>query len=156
MRGKFENFFGRKFGKLTVTGEEKKNGKWYCSCMCDCGKNTIVRKDSLASGKTISCGCQKSTKEKVEQLKNGRKLTDHTAKCFFKPDTIPKNNTSGIKGVSYIKTTKKFRATIGYKNKNFALGEYNTISEAEKVRKSAAEAAKNGEFEKWLEEFKKS
>lgn len=155
MSGKYKSLSGHKFGKLLVIGEKKKGGKWYCSCLCDCGKVVDVRKDSLSSGKTISCGCQKATKEKEEQLKAGRKLTDHTADCFFKSDTISKNNTSGIRGVSYIKATKKYRATIGYKNHDFSLGEYNTILEAEKVRNEAVEAVKKCEFEKWIVEFRK-
>ena len=51
---------GNKFGKLLVL--EKSDSKppqgVYWRCLCDCGKESIVRARSLASGHTRSCGCQ--------------------------------------------------------------------------------------------------
>lgn len=54
---------GKRFGLLTVTGEEKqfitKGGYAYLRqmCKCDCGNDVITRKSNLTSGKVISCGC---------------------------------------------------------------------------------------------------
>lgn len=49
---------GQKFGRLTVTSEFKRGRRWYCTCDCDCGaKAVVVRKDTLKSGNTKSCGC---------------------------------------------------------------------------------------------------
>lgn len=49
---------GRRFGKLLVTeecGRIGKNVAW--KCKCDCGKEIIVKANSLLTGNTTSCGC---------------------------------------------------------------------------------------------------
>lgn len=85
MVGKIRNnLAGRRFGTLHVleratdTGNGKKPVvKWVC--ICDCGKRTVVKSDSLLSGHTSSCGCQKvkhgfSHKERLyETWKNMRR-----------------------------------------------------------------------------------
>ena len=50
---------GRKFGRLTVLKllPERKNGQLVWLCRCECGNTIEVRKSSLFSGKTRSCGC---------------------------------------------------------------------------------------------------
>ena len=52
---------GRQFGRLTALqfDHRDKNGKAIWKCICSCGKETVVRYDSLISGNTKSCGCQK-------------------------------------------------------------------------------------------------
>lgn len=145
---------GRKFGHLTVieeTGEKQRNVKMWL-CRCDCGKMIKVRTDSLTSGRTISCGCSKSQPDKIKLMVAGLKITDHTSTVFFK-NTISKNNTTGINGVSRLKNGK-YRAFIGYKNKTYSLIEDYNIEIAHQVRIEAEEAVKNGEFEKWIGEFK--
>ena len=47
---------GKKFGMLTPI-EWIRGGHW--RCICDCGKETIVRTSSLLSGRTKSCGCKR-------------------------------------------------------------------------------------------------
>lgn len=44
-----------------------------------------------------------------------------------------KNNTSGFKGVSLVKSSGKYEAQIAYKNKTFHLGKYSTPTEAAKI-----------------------
>mgnify|MGYP007038196624 CR=1 FL=1 len=49
---------GKRFGKLTVLKKVNNHGhgiEWLC--LCDCGKQTIVRSDGLVTGHTTSCGC---------------------------------------------------------------------------------------------------
>lgn len=50
---------GRKFGRLTVLEllPERKNGQPVWMCRCECGRTVEVRRSSLISGKTRSCGC---------------------------------------------------------------------------------------------------
>lgn len=49
---------GEKYGKLTVIGEsEKKGGKRYVHCVCECGNETVVRLTHIRSGTTVGCGC---------------------------------------------------------------------------------------------------
>ena len=52
---------GERFGNLTVIGfdhvDKHRASCWLCEC--DCGKQVVVTRHSLISGKTKSCGCQK-------------------------------------------------------------------------------------------------
>ena len=54
---------GQVFGRLTVLEEAPApteyttyKGLWY-RCRCQCGNTVVVRRDSLVSGNTKSCGC---------------------------------------------------------------------------------------------------
>lgn len=142
------NIIGQRFGKLTVIGRESSGSHAKFLCRCDCGSEIIVRGDSLRSGKTISCGCDKKSAAKIKQLEDGRKLQDHTSNVFFK-GTISKNNTSGINGVSKLKNGK-YRAYIGYKNKIYSLIEDYDINIAISARAEAEKAVKDGVFDDWI------
>jgi hypothetical protein len=52
---------GKRYGRLTVTGDSGirygKAGNVIWSCVCDCGKETMVGGDKLRAGKIRSCGC---------------------------------------------------------------------------------------------------
>lgn len=145
---------GARFGHLTVikdSGKKQNNVKLW-ECQCDCGKKCMVRTDSLTSGKVISCGCAAKGPDKIKVLKDSRKIEDHTSMVFFS-GAISKNNTTGINGVSKLKSGK-YRASIGYKNKVYSLIEDYDIEIARQARIEAEEAVKNGEFEEWIGEFK--
>ena len=44
---------GQKYNRLLVIGDAIKRGKnYYYPCRCECGKETLVRKDALVSGGT--------------------------------------------------------------------------------------------------------
>ena len=60
----FDNLTGRKYGRLTVLGlSEKRSGrKSYWVCECECGKQKLVRSDSLKCGQVQSCGCLRDEK----------------------------------------------------------------------------------------------
>lgn len=50
------DILGKKFGNLTVIGEEvKRNKHTYIKCLCDCGKEHIADKYRLISGETKYC-----------------------------------------------------------------------------------------------------
>jgi len=49
---------GKKFGKITAIKEDERRGRHiYIACVCDCGNQKSIRKDSLIKGSTKSCGC---------------------------------------------------------------------------------------------------
>lgn len=55
------NIVGKRFGMLTVIDKDNsfkdpKRTKWIC--LCDCGNQKSIYRDSLISGRTKSCGCQ--------------------------------------------------------------------------------------------------
>ena len=66
---------GQRFGQLRITSQagSSKEGRVMWNCLCDCGKQPIVRGDSLRNGDTKSCGC----------LRRGRLIETHTihGKC---------------------------------------------------------------------------
>lgn len=48
----------KRYEKLTVIGEvDKRNGKDYYLCQCDCGNQKVVMRGNLIQGNTKSCGC---------------------------------------------------------------------------------------------------
>ena len=48
---------GMKFGKLTTVNSFRAGRKTMWNCICECGTEKAIRQDSLASGRTKSCGC---------------------------------------------------------------------------------------------------
>jgi hypothetical protein len=50
---------GSKFGRLTVLEDAGVKGRRWYKCVCDCGKEVSVRRNSLVIGETTSCGCLK-------------------------------------------------------------------------------------------------
>lgn len=54
-------FVGHKFGKLTVVGFERRQGKsykkTYAKCECECGEEKYILWSNIASGRSTSCGC---------------------------------------------------------------------------------------------------
>ena len=67
---RLQDLTGQKFGYLTVINRGKDyitpkghhEVQW--NCECECGNQVLVRAHSLATGKTISCGCIKSKGER--------------------------------------------------------------------------------------------
>ncbi len=56
---KVKNISGNVYGRLTVIELAYiRNHRSYYKCQCICGKENIVRKDHLTSGRTVSCGCR--------------------------------------------------------------------------------------------------
>ena len=57
-----KNYTGQRFGKLLVLRESPKEHpgpQRHWECRCDCGMLTYVRTNSLTSGHTKSCGCER-------------------------------------------------------------------------------------------------
>lgn len=57
-----EDIIGKRFGKLVVKSLDRQDKKhYYFLCQCDCGNIKSIRKGSLISGNTTSCGCNYKT-----------------------------------------------------------------------------------------------
>ena len=59
---KIINIIGQKFGKLTVINMRSDRGnsnQIMYDCKCDCGNNNITSGESIRSGKSKSCGCNR-------------------------------------------------------------------------------------------------
>lgn len=56
-KNKIKDLSGYKFGKLLVNSfAYTKNRKSFWNCICECGKEVVVRGDSLTTNNTTSCG----------------------------------------------------------------------------------------------------
>lgn len=75
---KFKDIVGKKFNNLKVLervkGKDSKRVYW--SCLCVCGKKTIVEASKLKSGHTKSCGCKQYKRGKEHYNWNGGKQID--------------------------------------------------------------------------------
>lgn len=158
---KSKDIKGRKFGRLKAiepTDKRDKNNKsviW--KCLCACQNIAYVSEGDLTRGAVRSCGCLWSE----TRANNGKAIGAMVRDNFCIENTniknltskIPKNNTSGIKGVTWDKARQKWVAQIVFKGKRYYLGRYFKKEDAAKIRK-IAEDKLFGNFLKWYaEEF---
>lgn len=72
---KYKDLTGQRFGRLIPQTFYSKNKTRYWICICDCGKQNIVRIANLTSGQVRSCGCLArdiaSQNAKVKRLPEG-------------------------------------------------------------------------------------
>lgn len=149
MSDRFKKIEGQRFGRLVAISPTEKrdtNGSVIWKCKCDCGNIAEVSAKSLTaeSGRnTRSCGCvlkdyQRTKGAQIlrEEVKKdcveGTKIHSLSMKTFI-------NNTSGIKGVTWDKRKKKWKAQICLKRTQYNLGTYDNIEDAAKARKEAEE-----------------
>ncbi len=134
---------GKKFGRLTaIERTEKKSGNAYIyKCGCDCGKICYVSGANLRNGTTTSCGCYASDVHRrsfVPVRKEREQLyVDGTDILQISNHKLPKNNTSGYKGVVWDRSVKTWKAYITFKGKRYYLGSSTDKDEAIALRKSA-------------------
>ena len=144
----------RQFGRLTVIyptdQRDPNNGSVIWHCKCQCNNEIDVSATDLTRMRVSSCGClaedvQSQSGHKVGQFvkdnfcKDGTNIKNLTSK-------IPKNNTSGYKGVSYDKKRCKWTAQIVFQSKSYYLGRYDKKEDAVEARKLAEKEL----FEKYL------
>lgn len=85
---KFIDRTGQKFSRLLVMQRAESrhlSGKirTYWRCLCDCGKEVDVLVDSLISGNTQSCGCQRVDNSPIRTHKMSKSKT-YSAWCAAK------------------------------------------------------------------------
>ena len=72
MARQYEDLTGKRFGRLYVKSYAlTKNGRRYWSCLCECGRETIVPTAKLNNGHTQSCGCLNKDLTKQANTKHG-------------------------------------------------------------------------------------
>lgn len=129
--------------KVIEKAGKNKNGKTLWKCKCSCGNECFCKTSDLTGGRVVSCGhiqkeiaaelCKKAF-SKMEH-KNGSCLNAYNA-------AEKKNNSSGIKGVTWYSKTGKWRAQIRFSGKNYHLGLYENIDDAKTVRNAAEDFIK--------------
>lgn len=145
-KGNGMDYIGKRFGRLVVIGNADK--KYHVICKCDCGNTTTVFKYNLIKKKepTRSCGCIRKERAAVLStniMKTNFKLSHAQNKRFstnfqiIESKKLPKNNTSGKKGVSYRANVGKYEAYISAQRRRFFLGLYDNYSDAVNARLQA-------------------
>ena len=134
---------GKTFGKLEVirlSEERHKTGSrlWECKCHA-CGNTTYVLGYALLHGKYKSCGC-------IQPVKRAHGIKRHIdADCIdgtrksalrMKPH---RDSLSGIKGVTWVESRRKWKAYIGFRGKNITLGYFEKKEDAIAARHRAEE-----------------
>lgn len=123
----------KRFGHLTALyPTEKRDSRGYViwHCKCDCGAEVEINYNSLCHGNLRSCGCQK--KEQEQNLHNFLTHIAGTSIDLLKSQKIPKNNTSGVRGVYLIRG--KYVAKIVFQKKQYILGHFDRLEDAAAVR----------------------
>lgn len=66
---------GTRFGRLEIVSESLPTtpecSYRYYPCRCDCGKETVIRRDSLLTGESTSCGCFSAQRLSARMTKHG-------------------------------------------------------------------------------------
>lgn len=130
---------GQIFGRLTAlypTNGRDSKGSVLWHCRCSCGKKTDISYNELMYTHVVSCGCKK--KEHEQTLKDNLNHIDGTSLEMLGSKKIPANNTTGYRGVYFIKG--KYVAKIVFQKKPYYLGTYENILDAAEARKEAEEA----------------
>lgn len=128
---------GQKFHHLTAlypTDQRDKRGFVIWHCRCDCGKEIDYSYNEIVYCNLRSCGCVKKSHQKV--LHQSLTHIDGTSIDLLKSKKTPKNNTTGVKGVYFIRG--KYVAKIVFQKKQYILGTFDNLQDA-------AEAHQEGE-----------
>ena len=142
------NLIGQRYGHLTVLGPaENVGGRTAWRCLCDCGKETVVKTYHLRCGHTKTCGCKKGPGGPRTAL--GLTYIDGTCVEMLATRPLRCNNTSGATGIDWMPRKQRWRASICFKGRRRYLGSYTRFEDAVKARKRAEEEL----FQRFLEEF---
>ena len=150
-KSRYSDISNRRFGRLVVlhpSGGHDKNGFVIWHCRCDCGNEADISYNSLVYGNQISCGCQKI--EHDQKLNTYLTHVAGTSVEMLKSTKIPKDNTTGYKGVYLVRG--KYLAKIVFQKKQYVLGMYERIEDAAQARKDAEDVLFVGvaaHYEKW-------
>lgn len=149
---------GQRYGRWTVL--EVRTGDSHVTCQCDCGAIKEVYRPNLLNDKTRSCGClsREVAKENIVDIERIQEQYSYDGTRIDKIKNIEskqKNNTSGVRGVSFMKNKGKYRAYINLRGKQKHLGIFEALGEAKEARKAAEEKYFTPLIKEWEERQKK-
>lgn len=143
---------GQNFNMLTAlypTEERDYKGSVIWHCRCACGNEVDISYNALMYSNIQSCGCRK--KEHDEKLNTYLTHVAGTSLDMVKSKKLPADNTTGCKGVYFIRG--KYVAKIVFQKKQYYLGAYSNIEEAVEARKEAEAVLFDG-FAAYYEKYR--
>lgn len=144
-RSKAIDMTGQRFGRLTVLGPAELDGSrangqrmgW--RCRCDCGKEIIITRKELMSGRVNSCGCLLAEASAARVAVSVGQVDGTTLSAIRPERGANKNSKSGIKGVYWSDREGCWIAKITVKRRDITVGRYHDLSAAIKARRAAEE-----------------
>lgn len=136
---------GKRFGNLIVvrdTGERYQtaggNGRYILwECLCDCGSRRVCRSRDLKSGDVTRClNCSKKLKKVVAKREG---WVGKTRDRWIRDGLVNKNNTSGVRGVSYDKRKGLWIASLSCEGEVKLRKKFKNKKDAINARKEAEE-----------------
>lgn len=132
---------GRKYNMLTVLGTEPGNSS-VVICRCDCGKIVKMKKSNVKQGRSKSCGClqrQKASAIAKSVFADSIELSQRYGTNFnvIENKKLRRDNTSGIKGVSYDRRGGAWVAYIYLNGRRKVVCRSVDINRAARARKEA-------------------
>ena len=114
-------FIGQRFGRWKVISEAKRSSGGFRNwdCVCDCGKEKVVRQGHLMSGASRSCGClAKEVTSRNRTVHGMRHTRTYKIWCGIKERCIrPKKNSTydelGIRMCERWNSFENFLADMG-------------------------------------------
>lgn len=144
---------GKKFNMITALEPVKrttKKGNIIWRCRCDCGNEFEASYNNIVYSNLKSCGCQRERHN--SKLHSYLIHVNGTSVDYLKSKKIPANNTSGEKGIYFIKG--RWVAKIVFQQKQYYLGKYENKQDAVAARKDAEKLLFDGSvehYERWKE-----
>lgn len=143
MRYNIKDLTSQKFGRLTVlekTDKRQDGGSIVWKCKCDCGNIVEISSKRLRNNINLSCGCYQKERQKysMSKLQNRQQIED-TNIDLINRKKANSNSKTGVRGVCYITSMKKYKAYLYLNKKYYFLGYYDNINGAIKARKEAEE-----------------
>ena len=150
-KSEYKDIRGKRINRLVAEyPSEKRDAKgsviWHCKC--DCGNEVDLPYNTLVYSNIKSCGCQKKENDKI--LYQNLARVDGTSLDTFRNNKISVNNTSGARGVYFIRN--KYVAKIVFQKKQYYLGSFSSFDDAVEARKFAEEVICGDAvsfYEKW-------
>lgn len=130
---------GQRFHDLTVLARE---GAWIGTTKtlwrvrCErCGQESVIDGRHLGVVKSCKCTRDKNIRSGIDKLRS-MDVDGTNLACISGDRALNKNNKTGVRGVC-LSADGKYRATIVFRRKQYALGEYDSLDDAAKARKAA-------------------